>query len=144
MVTLTVPHYEHQSCSELLGLMRKALTYFRSGKRFQKFKADIGYEGLIRGFETLYGNNGWHHHTHELWFVDKQADAEEIKTFLLNRWEQACNKYDLIPRRKVRAFREHAVDIWNNASESDYLAKQDDETNLKWSADREIVSQSLS
>jgi len=141
MVTFTTPHYEHQSCASLLDKMSAAFKYFRSGKSYQKFKKRVGFDGMIRGLETMYGRNGWHNHTHELWFVDSEADANEIKAYVVDRWEKACQKQGLIPKGNLRKFREHSIDVWDNASTSDYLSKQDDSKYLKWGADSEITSQ---
>lgn len=143
MVTFTTPHYEHQTCSSLLDKMSAAFKYFRSGKSFQNFKERVGFEGLIRGLETMYGRNGWHNHTHELWFVDSDTDAKELKAYVVDRWEKACQKQGLIPKGNLRKFREHSIDVWDNASTSDYLSKQDDSKYLKWGADSEITSQGI-
>jgi len=140
LVSLTTPHYAYQTCSDLLHSFAQALKYLRSGKSWQLFKLKVSMQGFIRGLETLYGSNGWHNHTHELWIVDQDTDVEELKHQVLSRWELACKKYGLLPRGKVRAFREHAVDVQDNASCSDYLAKHDDKNNLSWGVDRELTN----
>lgn len=140
MVTLTTPHYEHQTCGELLKGLSKAHRYLVSGKRWVNFKKRIGFEGMIRSLETLYGDSGWHSHFHILWFVSPDTDLEDIKDYVLDRWESACQKQGLIPRGKLRAFRKHSVkvDVAHNSGE--YLAKQDDEKHVsKWGVDREIT-----
>lgn len=140
LVTFTVPHYRFQACSDLLNRIRSAFKYLRSGKRYQGFKNLIGYQGNIRALEVRYGNNGWHPHTHELFFVDRDQDAEYIHKFLTDRWEAACRKFGLIPRGKVRSFRKHAVDVKDAVSCSEYLAKQDDISNTRWGADQELTA----
>lgn len=140
MISLTTPHYSYQTCADLLGKFSQALKFLRSGRVWQKIKGEVGLQGFIRGLETLYGANGWHNHTHELWIVDQATDIEELKHLVLSRWESACRKYGLLPRGKVRAFRAHAVDIQDNASSSDYLAKHDNKKNLSWGVDRELTN----
>lgn len=140
MLTLTMPHYRHQSCSELLENQKNALTYFRKSGEWSRKMKEFGFEGLIRSLEVTYGQNGWHPHTHEIWILDKNFNRVEFMNLIKKRWELSCKKFDLIPRGKTRAFREHAVDVHFDASSSDYLAKQDDESNLSyWGADREVA-----
>lgn len=139
MVTFTTPHYSFQSCADLLDKFAQAHKYFRSGKSWSTFKNTIGFEGCIRSLETLYGSNGWHTHTHELLIVDAAASALEIKDYISNRWESACNKFNLIPRGKIRDFRRHAIHVVDYASNSDYLAKSADIGRVCWGADRELT-----
>lgn len=146
MVTLTAPHYNHQSLDELRAMQRDALTDLRksSGSYTRMLKEEQGFIGLIRALEvTVSKRNGWHLHTHELWFVKGDADVERIKQRTLERWEKACYKVGLLnpfDDKQVRAFRRRSVDIKANASCSEYLAKMDESKH--WGADREIAKQS--
>lgn len=145
MVTLTAPHYNHQSLDELRAMQRDALKYLRQGGAYKRMlKEQQGFEGLIRALEvTVSKRNGWHLHTHELWFVKGDADVERIKQRTLERWEKACYKVGLLnawDEKQVRAFRRRSVDIKANASCSDYLAKMDESKH--WGADREVAKQS--
>lgn len=162
MVTLTFPHTSWQTMQELLDGQAEALGTLRKGAAYDRFKARIGYEGMIRGLETKYGDHGWHNHTHELMFVSRSTMADtrnedalaieakargcevedlrglpDMKTEILKRWEVACRKAGLLDDSKLAAFREHAVDIKGWCSASDYLAKQDDARN--WGIDREMA-----
>jgi hypothetical protein len=139
MVTLTTPHYSYQTCEDLLSRFSKALTYLKTGVTWQKFKTANAWQGSIRGLETLYGANGWHNHTHELWIVSKNLDSKDLKTKVLDRWYKACDKLGLIPEGKKKAFMSHSVDVIDNASASDYLAKHDDKKNLSWGVDKELT-----
>ena len=69
LVTLTFPHYAWNKLSTLLKQQAQALYLLRSGSPWKRFKTAYGYRGLIRSLENLLGRNGWHPHTHELWFV---------------------------------------------------------------------------
>lgn len=139
MVTLTAPHYSHQSLVDLRKMQAKALTALRSGKN--SATNFHGYLGLIRSLEvTISEKNGWHLHTHELWFVDSACDAKALKEKILSRWQNVCVKAGLLDPNnasQVKAFLKHSVDIKDNARCSDYLAKQDDSRH--WGADREIA-----
>ena len=140
MVTLTTPHYEHQTCDELLKGLSKAHKNLVSGKRWVNFKKKIGFEGMIRSLETLYGDSGWHSHFHVLWFVSADTDLDDITKYVLDRWERACDKQGLIPRGKLRAFRKHSVKVQVARNSGEYLAKQDSEEYLvKWGVDKEIA-----
>lgn len=140
MITLTMPHYYSQSCSELLEDQKKALATFRSDGTWSRKMKSFGFEGLIRSLEVTHGKNGWHPHTHEIWITDNTFNRSDFLTFLKIRWEKACKKHGLIPKGKLKAFREHSLDVHFDASTSDYLAKQDDQSNLSyWGADREVA-----
>ena len=39
-----------------------------------------GFKGLIRSLEVTHGANGWHPHTHELWFL--KGSAEGLQSLL--------------------------------------------------------------
>lgn len=141
MATLTFPHQDFHKVSDLLTKQSAALKSFRAGNVFDKFKKRTGFKGLIRSLEITYGSNGWHPHTHELWFIDPQTDPDYFRDFIINRWENACSKQGLIPRGKLKAFRKRAIDVQWDCSTSDYLAKQDDDRNF-WGVDREMSSAS--
>lgn len=140
MVTLTFPHRSWHKLGDLLEQQAKALHLLRSGRPWKRFKEDCGYEAVIRSLEVTHGVNGWHPHTHELWFVRKDADAETMKTAIVHQWESACIRAGLLDSNdsaQVEAFRLYAVDVKGNCSASAYLAKQDDSRH--WGADREIA-----
>lgn len=140
MVTLTFPHQSWHKLGDLLEQQAKALQRLRAGQPWGRFKSSMDFQGLIRALELTHGTNGWHPHTHELWFVKKDADAEKMKTEITKRWASACIRAGLLSPNKVGAFSEYAVNVKGNCSNSDYLAKQDDSKN--WGVDREIAKAS--
>ncbi len=140
MVTLTMPHTRFDSLKSLLEVQTKSLKLLRSGKAWEKIKGKMGFQALIRSLELTHGENGWHPHTHELWIVDKNADVEEIREKVVERWYNVCKKSGLEIGNK-EAFDKHSVDIIDNASNSEYLAKMDNESN--WGIDRELVKGTL-
>ncbi len=143
MVTLTAPHTRSQKLKELRQKQAKALSGLRSGKGGQTMRERLGFEGLARALEVTYGQHGWHLHTHELWLVRKDVDADAAKALILERWRASCAKaglLDLGNAAQVRAFDLHSVDVKGNCSTSDYLAKMDDSKH--WGADRELAKAS--
>ncbi len=143
LVTLTAPHRRDQSLADLRAMQAKALKLLRSGKGGAAMRQTLGYRGLVRGLELTYGGNGWHLHTHEMWLVNLHQDGEEAKAVILDRWRAACAKVgllDLDNSAQVEAFNEHAVDVKERCSASDYLAKMDDSRH--WGADRELAKSS--
>lgn len=140
MVTLTFPHSKKMPLKELLQKQSLALSYLRKGNSWDCFKKNIDFQGLIRALELTYGANGWHPHTHELWFVSPKLKEEGIKTFLTNRWINCLEKAGLVSKIRDKktneALNKRAVDIKMNCKSSDYLSKND---NLNWGVDREIA-----
>lgn len=139
MVTFTFPHTAKQSLDYLVGAFNKALNLFKSGDGFIGFKNKFKYLGQIRAFEVTWGSNGWHVHTHELFFVGSSIDEKEFVKAVKSRWVYACVNAGLIDETssKFKAFNKHAVDIKFNCTATDYFAKQD---NVKhWGIDKEIV-----
>jgi len=143
MITFTFPHSVDDKLKELLGKFSKALSSFKSSNSFTLFKKRYGFEGLIRSLEITHGVSGWHPHTHELFFVDKQIEQLEFKEWLIDRWLKVCVKAGLVDienDKKVEAFLKHSLDVKFNCSTSDYLAKFDDKAH--WGVDREMAKAS--
>lgn len=143
MMTFTFPHEFAHDLVDLLKRQAKALEYLRKGANWDRFKKLIGYQGLIRSLEITFGENGWHPHTHELFFVSSQAEAERVRERLSDLWESACVRaglLDLSDLRRVLAFRDHGVQVIGWCAASDYLAKMDESRH--WGADRELAKAS--
>ena len=140
MVTLTFPHYKQNSLDVLIKKQADALSRFRRGNVWTLFRGRVGFAGLIRALELTHGDNGWHPHTHELWFVDGQKSIEDEKTFITERWLRCCIAAGLVDAgnaAQIEAFKLHGVDIKDRCDASDYLAKNDDAKH--WGVDRELA-----
>ena len=140
MVTLTFPHYKQNSLDELIKKQADALSRFRRGNVWTLFRGRVGFAGLIRALELTHGDNGWHPHTHELWFVDGQKSIEDEKSFITERWLRCCIAAGLVDAdnaAQIEAFKRHGVDIKDRCDASDYLAKNDDAKH--WGVDRELA-----
>lgn len=147
MVTFTFPHKKFMKLKDLLTKQADGFTILRKGKQWDKFKAKNCFEGLIRSLEVTHGKNGWHPHTHELWFINREIDELAFTEFVQEKWKRACIKSGLLDEnnsKELKAFELHGVDIKFNCKASDYLAKVDHKDNLKsyWGADREIAKAS--
>lgn len=140
MVTFTIPHYANQRLDELITKMREAFSGLRAGKPWANITKRVGYRGLIRSLEITIGENGWHPHTHEAWIVDKDTDTEALRDRVAARWLTMCERAGIVAKSSEAAFLARSVNIMDNCSTSDYLAKQDDSRN--WGIDRELASAS--
>ena len=137
MVTFTFPHKAWNHLDELLARQADAFKRLRSGKRWQNLKGALGFKGLIRSLEVTHGQNGWHPHTHELWFIKGSPDG--LQELLAGLWLSACSKAGLVDTndsKLVEAFMAHGVDVKDDVTCGDYLAKQDD--SRRWGFAEEI------
>lgn len=143
LVTFTFPHHKWNSLRDLILQQREAFKYLRRGKAWMKVKPA---GGLIRSLEVTHGEaNGWHPHTHELWFCDP-ANIPDHQT-LVPLWESACRRSGLLSYRPddpntgylYASFICNSVLIQDtDRAVSDYLAKQDDDANT-WGPAHEIA-----
>lgn len=143
MVTLTFPHHQWHQLKDLLEQQATALQRLRAGGPWRRLRQGAGYQGLIRSLELTHGENGWHPHTHELWFVGAQVEAGDLREQIIQRWKSACARaglLDLDDPAQVAAFEAHSVDVRGWCTASDYLAKQDDSRH--WGVDRELAKAS--
>jgi len=156
MVTFTFPHYITDTLEDSLSKQAEALRKFRSSDNFswEEFKLLNGYGGLIRALEIMFGQNGWHPHTHELWVLDYwEEDLEregKIKEYLLDRWRKACISAGLLDgtnARRVEDFNKQSLDIQFRVKDGEYVTKEkikendnwEDEKKAKWGADNEMT-----
>lgn len=140
LVTFTFPHQSWHRLPDLIQQQRDAFRrYLRKGSPFRRLRERIGFQGLIRSLEVVHGDNGWHPHTHELWF--HRPDVGTCYQVELTRlWERACIRSGLLDpddQESARAFRVHGVDVRADVDAGDYLAKQDD--SRRWGASHEIA-----
>lgn len=92
MVTYTLRHSRFDDLETVVKSMREARRKMRSGRRWQEFKANYGYEGCISSLESPHGeNNGWHPHVHELMFLNPEKAEYELheKDSVIESWLDA-------------------------------------------------------
>lgn len=140
MVTLTFPHQRTDDLGGLLDKQREALRRLRKGRVWDLAKQRWQFQGLVRALEITHSErNGWHPHTHELWFVSPETTAGDVKTTVMKRWKRICQDVGLLdPKNEQswRAFDVRAVDVKAWCSAGEYLAKADDAKH--WGVDREM------
>lgn len=182
MLTFTFPHSKFDALDFMRTAMRKAFESFRNSRAYKDLLEASNYKGLVRSLELLYGVNGWHLHTHELWliFVDF-LNRPEFERIVRLEWLKACSRSGLfgpsgeagkayrlyadVARRsdlsrsqrardrdlelfdrhidqaakmQIRNFLDYGVHFAWDASNSDYLAKQDE--SRYWGVDREMAT----
>lgn len=143
MVTFTFPHQKTDDLKDLVIKMRKAFVKLRAGNPWIKIKDRAGFEGLIRSLEITHSeNNGFHPHTHEGWIVSQHVNVEDLQEKIVNRWFNMCEKVGLVSSdySKKEHFLQHAVQIVDWCSNSEYFAKMDDSKH--WGIDRELAKSS--
>lgn len=68
-VTMTVPHTFADILQVIVQGFRQALKLFRGGRGASAIYSELGCIGVIRALEITWGLlNGWHLHSHEIWF----------------------------------------------------------------------------
>ena len=140
MITFTFPHEKTQALDDILTRFKDALDEMRANGSWRRYFKSIDFEGLITSTEITHGLNGWHPHTHELYFVKKNLTEDDVIAFVKKQWLTACLSFNLVTEDKIEDFLKHSIDIRFNCSTSDYLAKFDCKSN--WGVDREIAKAS--
>lgn len=136
MLTSTFPHYSGDSLKEQLEKFAVARRLFRNRKTFKRWARETGMVGSIRAFEVTHGANGWHSHTHELFFFSP-LKAERVgsldgdyNTDLLPMWQAACLSAGLPCPSEA-----HGLDF--------KLVKDNPEYITKWGPDAELTKAHL-
>ena len=100
-VTLTFPHQRSDSFVSLMKCFKSALRRFRRGRSFDSIKSELGYFSVIQSVEATWGDvNGWHPHSHEIWFVQpdfllKAMDCLGLSLSEVTRMSKAAKEYFL-------------------------------------------------
>lgn len=126
-VTWTAPHHLTDDLEVVLSRFLRATNRLKSGGAFKRLREYLGLVGSVRSLEITRGCNGWHVHTHEIWFLkpdgcDAKTSAwnlkDRAKACLLRRWQQACLKAGL-----EEPDAEHGLTIQDGSYADDYLSK---------------------
>lgn len=117
-LTLTFKHSRTDKLDDILQRFTKALSNFRSGKRYNNLRKRMGMLGSIRSFEITYSNNnGFHPHVHIAIFYTNVVDLKDIQKEMQVLWFNACNKVGLFTLDEI------GCKLKYGKSFSDYLAK---------------------
>jgi hypothetical protein len=134
MITFTFAHKLHDDLKDLERKFAKALEKMRKHRQYVELLAEYGYFGLIKALECTYGQNGWHPHSHELFFFTKEISPRKLCEFnsrLFECWYNACEKVGLgLPTL------EHGIKVKRSYSPAEYLAKFGH--HQKWGAGSEL------
>lgn len=140
MVTLTFSHSAKDRLHDLLVALGAATNKFRSGKRYNNFRKEIGLVGSIRAFEVTYGANGWHPHIHLLLMHDTEIepwDWPSMEDRLYSMWSSACIHNGLDTSR------EHGLKMHDAAEASTYIGKWGDLMDKPWGTDSEMTKANI-
>lgn len=158
LLTLTFPHEADHPLPELITKFGKALDRFKTGYRFKNIlgkDGSAGRIGSVRSLEvTISQQNGWHPHTHDLVFSDRDglgellADAgirvdadgnlgsvaiDELK----HAWVAALIKSGLGDHSKLTWMMQHALNVRGGEHAAQYIAKFGRDE--RWGASSELT-----
>lgn len=95
MVTFTFSHHKGSRLSPLRSAFSQALEKMRTTRAWSSLRARHGVVGFVRGQEVTYGDNGWHPHCHELWYVSGDVDVSELRKDVQSAYLAALAKVGL-------------------------------------------------
>lgn len=122
LLTLTFPHEWDMPLAVLLARFSKALQSFKNCKKYKAIMGGADRAGSIRSLETTWGENGWHPHTHDLVFLNRELTTSEVDT-LKSEWARLCLKAGLGDGSKLSDMVSHGLDIRDGLYASEYIAK---------------------
>jgi hypothetical protein len=134
-VIFTIPHYHHQSLSyvrkKFMDTRRKLKEQKILKKRpelkvFSQIAAEYGLIGTVTAQEVTYGANGWHVHSHDLFFFNQQMDQQRLDAFkrdLVEAWIYAIGKTKLEYQCTIDEIRKNSIDATVAKSPEDYISK---------------------
>ncbi len=143
MVSLTFPHRVEQQLALLLTMQQQAIKKLRESRGYVSLMLRSKAAGRIRTLEVTHGRNGWHPHTHELLFLDRETPAASLREELAAQWVKACRSVGLFrPGIDSEAdFLRHSVDVRaGDVGAAAYMAKMDDQS--KWGLAHELTKSS--
>lgn len=145
LMSLTFPHQINQALAANLDLFSKALKKFKNCRDYKRIMKTIGAIGSIRALEVTHGGNGWHPHTHDLIFANK--DQLDLLKQLEMVWIETLIKVGIADRTQLNDMLRAAFDVQNGDYAADYVAKFGHEpaeksktlTNEHWGASSEMT-----
>ena len=136
MVTQTVPHTRQDDLGELLKKFTKSFQNFKSGKQWPQLCDKHKISGYIKALEVTWSErNGWHPHTHTIFFLDNPSwdvNLRGFKTDLFSRWERITSNAGF------GALSPEAFSVQDASKIRMYLNKMTGEY-YSWSSEQELV-----
>jgi len=127
LVTRTFPHHAGDRLADLLRQFRAAMRRSKSGRAAKAIASEFGIAGSVRCIETTWGPvNGWHPHSHEVFFLRDAVDLVWLRRRLYVEWARACRREGL-PTPSYR----HGLDVRPVGDAIRYLGK--------WGVDAELT-----
>lgn len=132
MHTNTFSHGLGDHLCRLLDEQADALKYYRQDRTYRRIHREIGYVGMVRALEVMFGDiNGWHPHTHELKFHREWLNEDDVKWIrheLVQVWQSSCDRAGLYKPETLSdelAFLQRSLDIRPHFTSADYMQKTD-------------------
>lgn len=118
LLTLTVPHYQNDSCQKILNGILDAYRRMTNRQTFKKLSGVVKLAGRVRALEVTYGENGWHVHLHVLLFLGGRVIPEDLQDSILPMWSSAAVAAGLPEPSKF-----HGVKVDNGDLAAQYVGK---------------------
>lgn len=98
-VTRTIPHSAEDKLGVTLGLLAEGRRYVANQKLVKGSRKSAGYVGGIAAKEITYGESGWHPHTHDIEFCEREVSLEDFAALSHVYYEYlskfySCNGFD--------------------------------------------------
>ncbi len=125
LLTLTAPHDRALRLAEFRRLFTKALQKFKNSRSYKGVRERFGHIGSVRSLElTWTQENGWHLHSHDLYFAKPGLDGDmHALDDLRSAWVGALIKVGLGDQSKITWMMEHALDLRGGQAAADYVTK---------------------
>jgi len=78
LLTVTIRHHQGQALKPLADGLQRAYSAMQRGTPWKRWKAHVGLEHTVRGWEVTHGANGWHPHIHSLFFFERSGEALDL------------------------------------------------------------------
>lgn len=133
MVTFTFPHKKNNDLRSLYDFMRDSKRTLKgqkvlkvSGiKVWSQIEEQYNIKGLCTGYEVTDGQNGWHPHTHDIFFLSEVLTHKsllQLKEDLTQAWLYACQREGVtIPN--LEHFLKRSIHISISPSADEYISK---------------------
>lgn len=149
LLTLTFPHHDYDELQPLLDKFGKALQIFKNSRSYKntfgtpKMPGRYKRAGSVRSLEVTHGENGWHPHTHDLVFVERDGLVDDKQTIdeLKGAWVKALLKAGIGSTGEITDMFTHGLDIRGGDYAAEYIAKYGREAvnSDGWSVSHEVT-----